>query len=139
MYTFLRQGFEVGAPLAKRCIIVCPTSLVANWANEIKKWCGERLKCLALSESTREKVLCGIADFMHKRREYPVLVIRCVVLIESVMPLGRTFGQSRVLFFSLPPFCFIEAALVTLSRFFSATRRCACTRSASPTPSAATY
>ena len=40
MYSLLKQGFEgkKGEPLAKRCIIVCPTSLVANWANEITKW-----------------------------------------------------------------------------------------------------
>ena len=38
MFTMLRQGYAAGEPLARRCIIVCPTSLVANWANEIKKW-----------------------------------------------------------------------------------------------------
>lgn len=96
MFTLLRQGFAPGEPLARRCIIVCPTSLVSNWANEIKKWygwftlsftnriviscfsffrCGDRIKCVALSESSREKVLCGIADFLSPRPEYPVLVI----------------------------------------------------------------
>ena len=31
MYTVLKQGIEKG-PTAKRVIVVCPTSLVVNWA-----------------------------------------------------------------------------------------------------------
>jgi DNA repair and recombination RAD54-like protein len=96
MYTLLKQGFTSNEPIASKCIIVCPTSLVANWANEIKKWfvdrvtllyensifddiffgrCGDRIKCVALSESSKEKVICGIADFMNGKH-YPILVIR---------------------------------------------------------------
>jgi DNA repair and recombination RAD54-like protein len=37
--------------------------------------CGDRIKCIALSESSREKVLCGIADYMHPRSAIPILII----------------------------------------------------------------
>jgi DNA repair and recombination protein RAD54 and RAD54-like protein len=40
MWTLLRGGNEAlgGNPLAKRAIIVCPTSLVSNWDSECSKW-----------------------------------------------------------------------------------------------------
>lgn len=43
LWTLLQNGHEAlgGAPLAKRAIICCPTSLVANWDSECSKWlCG---------------------------------------------------------------------------------------------------
>jgi hypothetical protein len=40
LWTLLRSGNKVlgGQPIAKRVIIVCPTSLVSNWDNECSKW-----------------------------------------------------------------------------------------------------
>lgn len=40
LWTLLRGGHELlgGTPLAKRAIIVCPTSLVSNWDSECSKW-----------------------------------------------------------------------------------------------------
>lgn len=40
MWTLLRQGPR-GTKTISKCIIVCPSSLVRNWANEIVKWLGE--------------------------------------------------------------------------------------------------
>lgn len=40
MWTMLRQGPR-GKKSIEKCIIVCPSSLVRNWANEIVKWLGE--------------------------------------------------------------------------------------------------
>lgn len=40
MWTLLRQGPR-GKKTIDKCIIVCPSSLVRNWANEIIKWLGE--------------------------------------------------------------------------------------------------
>ncbi|KAM9897971.1 hypothetical protein OXX79_006564 [Metschnikowia pulcherrima] len=40
MWTLLRQGPR-GKKTIEKCIIVCPSSLVRNWANEIIKWLGE--------------------------------------------------------------------------------------------------
>lgn len=36
MYTLLRQGPDC-SPIIEKAIIVCPSSLVKNWANEIVK------------------------------------------------------------------------------------------------------
>lgn len=40
MWTLLRQSPR-GRKTIEKCIIVCPSSLVRNWANEIVKWLGE--------------------------------------------------------------------------------------------------
>jgi DNA repair and recombination RAD54-like protein len=37
----LRQSAHPGKPTIEKAIIVCPSSLVKNWANELKKWLGE--------------------------------------------------------------------------------------------------
>ena len=41
MWTLLRQSPVAGTPEIRKCIIVCPSSLVRNWANELVKWLGE--------------------------------------------------------------------------------------------------
>ena len=41
MWTLLRQSAHPGKPTIEKAIIVCPSSLVKNWANELKKWLGE--------------------------------------------------------------------------------------------------
>lgn len=40
IWTLLKNGHELlgGDPIARRCIICCPTSLVSNWESECKKW-----------------------------------------------------------------------------------------------------
>lgn len=40
MWTLLKQSPVAGMPEIKKCIIVCPSSLVRNWANELVKWLG---------------------------------------------------------------------------------------------------
>lgn len=40
MWTLLRQSPEAGKSTIQKCIIVCPSSLVRNWANELVKWLG---------------------------------------------------------------------------------------------------
>ena len=47
---------EAGTPDVKKCIVVTPTSLVGNWAQEIEKWIPNRIEHIALSDSSREKV-----------------------------------------------------------------------------------
>ena len=39
LWTLLRQGPD-GVPAARKALIVAPSSLVANWGKEIKKWLG---------------------------------------------------------------------------------------------------
>lgn len=48
MWVLLRQGSR-GKPTIEKCIIVCPSSLVNNWSNEIVKWLGpDTLSSLAI-------------------------------------------------------------------------------------------
>ncbi|KAI3972247.1 hypothetical protein MKW92_041536, partial [Papaver armeniacum] len=69
MYNLLRQGFD-GEAMAKKAIIVTPTSLVSNWESEIKKWFVDRLQLIALCESTRDDVVSGIDGFIRLRSPY---------------------------------------------------------------------
>ncbi|GAA6061297.1 hypothetical protein JCM10212_004703 [Sporobolomyces blumeae] len=41
MWTLLRQSPLPGKHLIDKAIVVCPSSLVKNWANELVKWLGE--------------------------------------------------------------------------------------------------
>ena len=74
LYTCLRQGTLRARPTARRAIVVCPTSLVNNWAAEIKKWLGERIVPLALAEVTRDEAVRNITAFLTTSA-YPVLII----------------------------------------------------------------
>ena len=42
MWTLLNQGFVKGESAVRKVMVVCPTSLIGNWDNEIRKWVGER-------------------------------------------------------------------------------------------------
>jgi hypothetical protein len=73
LWTLLKQGFD-GRPMAKRVLIITPTSLVSNWESEIKKWLNHRtINVLAMCESTRADVLQGIATFLAPHSLYQVL------------------------------------------------------------------
>lgn len=48
----------------KKVVIVCPTSLVKNWENEITKWLQGRLQVLAVLESVRKKVIKVIKRYL---------------------------------------------------------------------------
>ncbi|KAI8867327.1 hypothetical protein GQ42DRAFT_164865 [Ramicandelaber brevisporus] len=43
LWTLIRQSPVAGKPTIEKCIIVCPSSLVPNWVNELKKWLGPQL------------------------------------------------------------------------------------------------
>lgn len=65
MWTLLQQGAAAlgGVPIARRALIVCPTSLVSNWASECDKWlqgrcrCGCLLGCADLTMHPHQQVL----------------------------------------------------------------------------------
>lgn len=40
MWTLLKQSPEAGKSTVQKAIVVCPASLVKNWANELTKWLG---------------------------------------------------------------------------------------------------
>lgn len=74
LYTLLRQGFD-GKPMVRKAIIVTPTSLVSNWEAEIKKWIGERVKLVALCESSRDDVISSIDNFRSPHSKLQVLIV----------------------------------------------------------------
>ncbi|KAH7446143.1 hypothetical protein KP509_01G041300 [Ceratopteris richardii] len=74
LWTMLKQGFD-GSPMAKRVLIVTPTSLVGNWESEIKKWLAGQIRVMALCESTREDVISGISSFLAPNSTYQVLIL----------------------------------------------------------------
>ncbi|OQR88621.1 DNA repair and recombination protein RAD54 [Thraustotheca clavata] len=66
MYTFLCTSMKgPDIPTINRAIVVCPTSLVKNWDDEITKWLHGRVKTIALFESGRENVISGIMSFIN--------------------------------------------------------------------------
>ncbi|KZV88421.1 hypothetical protein EXIGLDRAFT_839211 [Exidia glandulosa HHB12029] len=49
LWTLLKQSPHAGKGTIEKCIIVCPSSLVKNWANEFVKWLGkDAVPCLAV-------------------------------------------------------------------------------------------
>ncbi|KEY64769.1 hypothetical protein S7711_05419 [Stachybotrys chartarum IBT 7711] len=40
LWTLLKQSPDAGKPTCQKAIVVCPASLVKNWANELVKWLG---------------------------------------------------------------------------------------------------
>jgi DNA repair and recombination protein RAD54B len=42
LWTLLRQSPSGGpqAPVARKCVVVAPSTLVSNWGDEVRKWLG---------------------------------------------------------------------------------------------------
>jgi DNA repair and recombination RAD54-like protein len=77
IWTLLTAGHPAlgGAPLARRAIIVCPTSLVGNWDAECVKWLGGALKTLPLCEASRDEVVLALKAFLGPRPPAPLLIV----------------------------------------------------------------
>ena len=55
MWTLLKQGPN-GKPFADTALIICPSSLVQNWDCELKKWLGESISIVAISDSKKTAI-----------------------------------------------------------------------------------
>jgi len=64
LWTLLRQGPE-GRPIARRVLIVCPTSLVSNWDQECEKWLKGRVRTLPIADASRADVISSVAAFLR--------------------------------------------------------------------------
>lgn len=56
MWTLLNQGFVKGESAVKKVVVVCPTSLVGNWDNEIRKWVGDRCPTFAVKTEPKKMI-----------------------------------------------------------------------------------
>ncbi|CCE62711.1 hypothetical protein TPHA_0D00680 [Tetrapisispora phaffii CBS 4417] len=94
MWTLLKQGPK-GKRLIDKCIIVCPSSLVNNWANELIKWLGPgTLTPLAIDgkksslanggNATVSQAVRGWAQARGRNIVKPVLIISYETLRRNV-------------------------------------------------------
>ncbi|XP_073974133.1 DNA repair and recombination protein RAD54-like okr isoform X2 [Rhodnius prolixus] len=78
MWTLLRQSPEA-KPTIDKAIIVAPSSLVKNWANEINKWLSGRINTVAIEGGGTQLVEEQVRNFMTspsgRRNTHPVLII----------------------------------------------------------------
>ncbi|KAG7661794.1 RAD54 [[Candida] subhashii] len=95
MWTLLRQSPR-GKRTIEKCIIVCPSSLVRNWANEIIKWLGEGvLTPLAVDGKSTKSSDLGLAlqqwsTAKGRNVVRPVLIISYETLRRNVDKLAGT-------------------------------------------------
>lgn len=95
MWTLLRQSPR-GKRTIEKCIIVCPSSLVRNWANEIVKWLGEgALTPLAVDGKSTKNSELGTAlqqwsTAQGRNIVRPVLIISYETLRRNVDKLAGT-------------------------------------------------
>lgn len=56
LWTLLNQGFIRGQSAVRKIMVVCPTSLVGNWDNEIRKWVGEGCPTFAVKTEPKKMI-----------------------------------------------------------------------------------
>jgi DNA repair and recombination RAD54-like protein len=57
MWTLLHQGKVKGQSAVKKVIVACPTSLVGNWDNEIRRWVGDSCPTFAVKGTDPKKII----------------------------------------------------------------------------------
>ena len=69
LWTLLRQSPTPGKSTIEKAIITCPSSLVKNWANELKKWLGEnRIRPYACDgKGTKEQTIKDLENFVSAK------------------------------------------------------------------------
>lgn len=98
MWTLLRQGPH-GKRLIDKCIIVCPSSLVNNWANELVKWLGPGTLSPLAVDGKKSSLAGGgnatVADAVHGWAQAKGRNIVKPVLIISYETLRRNVDQLK--------------------------------------------
>ncbi|RIA97370.1 DNA repair protein rhp54 [Glomus cerebriforme] len=92
LWTLLKQSPEFNKKTIEKCIIVCPSSLVTNWANELVKWLGSlRIRPLVIdNKEGKENVLKELKHFANAQGRtinYPVLIVSYETLRTNIAEL----------------------------------------------------
>ncbi|XP_068095683.1 DNA repair and recombination protein RAD54-like isoform X2 [Hyperolius riggenbachi] len=77
MWTLLKQSPDF-KPEIEKAMVVCPSSLVRNWYNEVGKWLEGRIQPLAIDGGSKEDIDKKLAGFMNQhgsRVPSPILII----------------------------------------------------------------
>ena len=76
LYASKRQSPDC-KPAVDKVVIVCPSSLVKNWANEFNKWLHGRVPTLPIDGGSREEITKKLQNFLTSvgRMAVPVLII----------------------------------------------------------------
>ncbi|KAM5126507.1 DNA repair and recombination protein RAD54-like, partial [Mantella aurantiaca] len=77
MWTLLKQSPDL-KPEIDKAMVVCPSSLVRNWYNEVSKWLESRIQPLAIDGGTKEEIDRKLVGFMNQhgsRVPSPILII----------------------------------------------------------------
>jgi SNF2 family DNA or RNA helicase len=98
LWTALKQSSAGGtSPLVNKAVIVCPSSLVANWRAEFKKWLGdERCRPLAVTQLGKS-ASAAVVDFAQGSSSvHPVLIISYEMLRKHAAALTAASASGRV-------------------------------------------
>ncbi|XP_063283255.1 DNA repair and recombination protein RAD54-like [Pelobates fuscus] len=77
MWTLLRQSPDA-KPEIEKAVVVCPSSLVKNWYNEVGKWLKGVIQPLAIDGGSKDEIDRQLASFMNQhgvRVPSPILII----------------------------------------------------------------
>jgi DNA repair and recombination RAD54-like protein len=80
LWTLLKQSEKPGVPSIEKAIIVCPSSLVKNWGNELDKWLGiGRVRSyICDGKGTKDQTIKDLEQYTSGKGRgivYPVLII----------------------------------------------------------------
>lgn len=97
MWTLLKQSPLPGKPTIDKCIIVCPSSLVRNWANELVKWLGPAAPgTLALDgKLSKDEMITAVHRWSQAKGRangQPVMIVS----YETLRNLTEVLGQTEV-------------------------------------------
>ena len=94
-WTCLRQGFPSCSPACKRVIIVCPTSLINNWASEFDKWIPmNNLTVFVISDLSRDGAASQIGMYRKEPRNNGHVLIISYETFRIQQELGTFGGHS---------------------------------------------
>ena len=83
VWTLLKQSPVAGTQLARKVLIVAPSSLLANWQKEFRKWLGSERITIHIAET---------GDMVAKFRSYssaPVLLVSYEMMVRTVAQLAE--------------------------------------------------